>query len=324
VYSADGKPQGLMLYKSESNGVANLSGRYAAAMGLCYQIWKNDQPMRPYAERCLAAGQEVYAMGKAHEGVQQGNSYRSPYRYAETTWADDMEWGAAELFRATGESQYRTDALRYAELAATEGWFGKAKAGHYQYYPFMNLGHNRLYDLVDKKMRERLLGYYRTEIDSCEKASAGNPYGIGVPFIWCSNNLTVALATQCALYGRMTGDSRYRTFAANHRDWLMGCNPWGFSMFTEIPAGGHFPRDVHLFGTAVLKRSVRGGLIDGPVGRSIFGSLKGVTIREPDPLAEFQDDRAVYHDDIHDYSTNEPTMDGTASAILMWVVIGGD
>ena len=58
----------------------------------------------------------------------------------------------------------------------------------------------------------------------------------------------------------------------------------------------------------------------GPVARSIFSSLKGVTIREPDPLAAFQDERAVYHDDIHDYSTNEPTMDGTASAILMWAI----
>ena len=76
---------------------------------------------------CLAAGKEVYAMGKAHEGVQQGNSYKAPYRYAETTWADDMEWGAAELFRATGDSQYRTDAMRYAELAGTEGWFGQAE-----------------------------------------------------------------------------------------------------------------------------------------------------------------------------------------------------
>ncbi len=150
VYSADGKPQGLMQYKSESTGVANLAGRYAAAMALGYQMWKNDARMRPYAERCLAAGKEVYAMGKAHEGVQQGNSYKAPYRYAETTWADDMEWGAAELFRATGDSQYRTDALRYAELAGTEGWFGKAKIGHYQYYPFMNVGHFRLYDLVDE------------------------------------------------------------------------------------------------------------------------------------------------------------------------------
>ena len=82
---------------------------------------------------------------------------------------------------------------------------------------------------------------------------------------------------------------------------------------------GRYPTDVHLFANALLKRSVRGGLVDGPVARSIFSNLKGVTITEPDPLAAFQDDRAVFHDDIHDYSTNEPTMDGTASAILMWV-----
>jgi hypothetical protein len=61
-------------------------------------------------------------------------------------------------------------------------------------------------------------------------------------------------------------------------------------------------------------------LVDGPVARKIFLSLRGVSIREPDPLARFQDERAVYHDDIHDYSTNEPTMDGTASAILLWVL----
>jgi predicted NAD-dependent protein-ADP-ribosyltransferase YbiA (DUF1768 family) len=76
-----------------------------------------------------------------------------------------------------------------------------------------------------------------------------------------------------------------------------------------------------LFGNAIQKKTVRGGLVDGPVMRSIFSSLKGVSIRGPDPLAAFQDERAVYHNDIHDYSTNEPTMDGTASAILMWVVM---
>jgi hypothetical protein len=70
---------------------------------------------------------------------------------------------------------------------------------------------------------------------------------------------------------------------------------------------------------AILKRQVRGGLVDGPVYRRIFLALKGVTITEPDPLAPFQDERAVYHDDMKDYASNEPTMDGTASAILLWV-----
>src|ERR1051325_4137771 len=195
---------------------------------------------------------------------------------------------------------------------------GKEQTKHYQYYPFMNIGHFRLYDLVDVKTRKELADYYRVGIERTAAASKSNPFEVGVPFIWCSNNLIVALATQAILYERMTGDRRYRDFAEKQVDWLLGRNPWGVSMFTGIPAGGVFPQDVHLMTNAILKRQVRGALVDGPVYKRIFSSLKGVEIRQPDPLAPFQDDRAVYHDDIKDYSTNEPTMDGTASAILLW------
>lgn len=317
VYFADGQPQGLGRYKSDSTGVANIAGRYAAAMGLAWQIWKGDPAHREFAERCLQAGREVYEMGRTKQGVQQGNSYSAPYRYEESTWADDMEWGAVELYRATGEDRYLQDAKRYALLAESESWMGREQAGHYQYYPFMNLGHFRLYDLVDDKFKQLLALYYRQGIERCLRAAERNPYRVGVPFIWCSNNLVAALATQCLLYERMTGDSRYSVFAAHQRDWLAGRNPWGYSMFTEI--GTVYPKDVHLLTTQLTKRTVRGGLVDGPVYQRIFRSLRGVSITEPDPLALFQGP-AVYHDDFQDYSTNEPTMDGTASAILMWAL----
>ena len=98
----------------------------------------------------------------------------------------------------------------------------------------MNAGHFRLYDLVDREFKKLLAGYYREGIERCVRAGEKNPYRIGVPFIWCSNNLTVALATQCLLYERMTGDTRYHEFAARQRDWLLGRNPWGYTMFTEI------------------------------------------------------------------------------------------
>jgi hypothetical protein len=320
IYFADGQPQGLKEFKSESHGVANLAGRYAAAMALGYQILKNDARWSSFAATLLRAGKEVYALGKAKEGVQQGNSYGAPYRYEETTWADDMEWGAAELFRATRERPYLDDAKRYAQLAGSESWMGLEQTKHYQFYPFMNLGHFRLYDLVDAPFRRTLAGYYAAGIERTVRAAEQNPYRVGVPFIWCSNNLVVALATQSLLYERMTGDARYRAFATRQRDWLLGRNPWGISMFTGIPVDGAYPKDVHLAANAILKRLVPGGLVDGPVYRRIFESLKGVGITEPDPLAAFQDDRAVYHDDIKDYSTNEPTMDGTASAILLWTL----
>jgi endoglucanase len=316
VYFADGRPQGLKSYQSQSSGVANLAGRYAAAMALAYQTWKDDPKRRPLAQRCLRAGVEVYRLGRAKEGVQQGNSYSAPYRYEETTWADDMEWGAAELYRATGDRGYLEDAKRYARLAADESWMGRTETKHYQFYPFVNLGHFRLHGLVDAATKATLAGYYRAGIERCVRMGQQNPYGIGVPFIWCSNNLVVALVTQCECYERMTGDARFRGFAARQRDWLLGCNPWGCTMFTGI--GERFPQDVHLMTTRLSKRPVRGGLVDGPVYARIFQGLRGISIRQPDVLAAFQDPRAVYHDDVGDYSTNEPTMDGTASAILMF------
>jgi hypothetical protein len=67
---------------------------------------------------------------------------------------------------------------------------------------------------------------------------------------------------------------------------------------------------------------VPGGLIDGPVYYSIFKNLSGLELLQPDEFAEFQNDIVVYHDDIGDYSTNEPTMDGTAGAALIMAYFG--
>ena len=319
VYFADGKPQGLKTYKSESTGIANLAGRYAAAMALAELAFKKIDPA--FARTCLQAGIEVYRLGRTNEGVQQGNSYSAPYRYAETTWTDDMEWGAAALFCATGAANYVADAKHYAALAGSESWMGREQTGHYQYYPFMNLGHFMLYEFADPELQRVLAGYYREGIERCIAAGGKNPYRVGVPFIWCSNNLLVALVTQCALYERMTGDRRYHEFMCQQRDWLLGRNPWGTSMFTGIPEGGVYPHHPHLMTTQLTGRPIRGALVDGPVYERIFKTLKGVSAPENEPFAAFQSEQAVYHDDLHDYSTNEPTMDGTASAILMWALL---
>ena len=117
----------------------------------------------------------------------------------------------------------------------------------------MNVGHFRLYDLVDAHTRKQLAEFYRRQIERCLKRGDSNPYHIGVPFIWCSNNLVVALAPECLLYERMTGDTRYRQFAAKQGDWLLGRNPWGVSMFTGIPVAGLYPA-ILLFSAADLRR----------------------------------------------------------------------
>ena len=322
VYFADGRPQGLGPYASASTGVANLAGRYAAAMALAWQAWKDDPRERPFAERCRQAGIEVYARGRTQEGAQQGNSYGAPYRYGEETWADDMEWGAASLFEATGDKRYLDDALRYARLIGPVSAVGRDTAAHYQYYPFMNAGHFALAGVADDGPRADLAAFYREGLEAASNLAARNAYGAGAPFIWCSNNLIVAVATQAALYERMTGDARFRPLLFAQWAWLLGRNPWGVSMFTGLPESGVFPRNPHLSLTHLTGRAVKGGLVDGPVYARIFDSLEGVGLSGDDPFAAFQGE-AVYHDDVMDYSTNEPTMDGTASAVLLAALMAG-
>ena len=78
-----------------------------------------------------------------------------------------------------------------------------------------------------------------------------------------------------------------------------------------------YPTDVHTSTWALTRRAVAGGLVDGPVYAKVFNNLAGLHLTRPDPFAAFQTDHVVYHDDIGDYSTNEPTMDGTAGVWMM-------
>jgi hypothetical protein len=322
AYFATGEPQGLREHKSKATGIANLAGRSAAAMAIAARIWREELNDPVFAEKCEKAALELYAMGKEQEGYQQGNSYGSPYRYNEDTWADDMEWGAAEIFKNTGEQQYLEDAKHYAKLANTVSWTDKEDAEHYRYYPFINLGHFALYEHADEKTKKELAAYYQTGIEHALERGSKNAFQIGVPFIWCSNNLAVALTTQMILYEKMTGDTQYHDFMLAQRDWLLGRNPWGTSMFMNIPRQGEYPEDVHTSVWFLTKKEVPGGLVDGPVYASVYNSLKGLHLAEPDEFSRFQNDFVVYHDDFGDYSTNEPTMDGTAGAIFMMAYFG--
>jgi endoglucanase len=321
AYFATGKPQGLSQYKSSSTGMGNIAGRTAAALAMGSRIWSFDEI---FAGKCLKAAKEIYDLGKQHPGFQQGNSYGAPYRYNEETWTDDMEWGAAELFKATGQIQYMDEAINFAHEANYEtSWMNYDSSAHYQRYPFINLGHFALFSQVNDSIGAILAEYYRNGILKTIKRAEENPYSIGTPFIWCSNNLLVNLIIQVILYERMTGDNSFREYLSHQIDWIFGKNPWGTSMITGIPAEGEYPVDVHTSVYALTGKEVVGGLVDGPVYGSIYQQLIGLALTEPDEFAHLQNKFVVYHDDIGDYSTNEPTMDGTASAILMLACLAG-
>jgi len=281
-------------------------------MAMAFDVWKNDLKDPLFAEICKKAGIEVYEMGLKQPGCQEGTPNRAVYRYQEVSWADDMEWGAAELFKITKNKKYLKDAIKFSKEANIFGWMGADTAKHYEMYPFMNMGHYALWEVADKNTQKTLVNYYKQNIDAVKKRADESAYGIGIPFIWCSNNLAAAFITQCLLYEKMTGDNQYYELMQSHRDWLLGRNPWGCTQIIGIPEYGEYPHFPHTPTTVHDERLIVGGLNDGPVYAKIYNSLKGVKLSAPDKYADFQSGIAVFHDDIWDYSTNEPTLDGSA------------
>jgi len=149
-----------------------------------------------------------------------------------------------------------------------------------------------------------------------EERRTEDPFKVKIPFIWCSNNYVTAALTQHLFYAEATGDDQFAETEAALRDWLFGCNPWGTSMICGLPAGGDYPQYPHSSLTAVTGKIPEGGLVDGPIYRRIYNQQLGLSLLRPDPYVPFQNGKALYHDDIGDYSTNEPTMDGTADLTI--------
>ena len=313
VWFCSGEPQqrGRRGDKNKTTGVASTAGKFASDFALGAEILKPFYP--EFAEKIGAKAQAAYDAGVAKPGVCQTASVVSPYIYEEDNWVDDMELAAYEMYRRTGDKKYRTEAIEYARREPVTPWMGADSARHYQWYPFMNMGHYRIATNFGGKVSAEFIRNMRSGIQRVYERGKDHPFMFGIPGIWCSNNLTSAMLTQCILYRELTGDTTYQEMEGALRDWLLGCNPWGVSMIVELPKGGIFPTQPHSFIINYKMGNTTGGLVDGPVYATIFGSLLGIRTDGGINYEEFQPGDLVYHDSTHDYSTNEPTMDGTAS-----------
>ena len=313
VYRCTGKEQGLFSYKNRATGISSTAGKFASAFARGSAVYYSIDPefSGMLAEKAVAA----FKYGLENPGACQTAPGTAPYFYEEDNWVDDMELAAIELFKITGDNKYLAHAIEFGRKETVTPWMGADTARHYQWYPFMNMGHPGIAsDANEQEIKEEFLENMKEGLLKIKTRGEKNPFLIGVPFIWCSNNLVAATLTQADLYGRISGDSSFQEMEAALRDWLFGCNPWGTSMIVGLPENGDYPENTH--SSYVIKgEQVPGGLVDGPVYSTIFKGLKYIYLSQEDEYALFQTKLAVYHDDYADYSTNECTMDGTACLI---------
>jgi hypothetical protein len=314
---------------NNTTGTSSTAAKFASAFALGCKIFRYQR--KEYSDLLKSKARSAYKFSQKKFGVTQTASVRSPYIYAEDNWTDDAElsavWFRDILFWSDPLPKMIDTvvplAYKYASLEPITPWLGADTAKHYQWYPFINIGHYELAkqlangDDTDKKRRDTIIGFYKEGIERVWDKAKQNAFYRGIPFIWCSNNLTTSFAIQCYWYKQLTSDKTFDELEQANFDWLFGCNPWGTSMVYGLPSWGDTPVDPHSAFTHLKNFPIDGGLVDGPVYTSIYKNLIGITLYHPDEYEEFQSGLAVYHDDYGDYSTNEPTMDGTASLIYL-------
>jgi len=315
LYFITGETQQRGKFMNNTTGTSSTAAKFTSAFNLGSVLFKEHD--RAYAQTLAGKAKTAYKFALQKPGVTQTASVKSPYIYAEDNWVDDMEL-AETSFNFGREKTDRKKiklALNYARQESITPWLQKDTAAHYQYYPFINLGH---YEVAKQDSKDKTaINYYQQGIKQVWNRAKNNAFYRGVPFIWCSNNLTVAFAIQCNWYSALSGDKTYAELEQANFDWLFGCNPWGTSMVYGLPQWGDTPTDPHSAFTHLKNYPINGGLVDGPVYTNIYNGLIGIKLNDADEYADFQSDLAVYHDDYGDYSTNEPTMDGTASLIYL-------
>jgi len=311
VYFCTGEPQGLLGHKNRATGIASTAGKFASAFAIGAEVYRKTDP--EFASLLTDKAIAAFEFGLKHPGACQTAPGTAPYFYEEDNWVDDMELAAIELHNLTKKPDYLNYALEFGRKELVTPWMGKDTALHYQWYPFVNMGHPGV--ARQQKIDNEFAGYMKKGLELTRMKGEKNPFLIGVPFIWCSNNLVAAVLTQAHLFAEITGDNTYAELEAAHRDWLFGCNPWGTSMIVGLPENGDYPENTHSSYVA-RNEQVPGGLVDGPVYATIFRShSKYITMSEEDKYADFQTGMANYHDVISDYTSNECTMDGTACLV---------
>lgn len=322
VYFVSGEPQvaGRKWGRvNRTTGVSSAAGKFASTFALGADVIKEWYP--EFAGKIQGKVKDAYDFALEKPGNTQTACVVSPYFYEEDTWVDDIELAAATMYTLNGEEYWKKQASYWGELEPVSPWMEKGRGPgkeyhHYQWYPFINLGHFLLALSSDKAVSDEFAGYMKQGLADMRERAGEEPFMHGVPYLWCSNNLTSAAVTQAQLYRRATGDTEFVEMETALRDWLLGCNPWGTTMICGVPfakmEGYDYPEFVQSSYTYLDNETTWGGLIDGPIYNNLFQERAGGVIQGGDPWGVFNQGIAVYHDVIQDYASNEPTMDGTA------------
>ena len=313
----------------------NLAGRVAASFALAAQVTAATDPAG--ARQLLDTGAAIFAAAKTKDVTQADVVTALPHAfYPESSWRDDMTWGAAELALA---GQALGDPRTASWLASGAHWateYLATEAGQdtLNLYDTSAIAMGdlvraiRAADTPPQGITEQaLLDGMRAQLDGAVTRAAGDPFGAGFTYAgFDAAPHAFGLIATARLYRRLTDDARYDAFTAGQRDWVFGANPWGVSLM--IGAGSTFPLCpqhvvANLSGTQVGTPPIlRGAVVNGPNSTDLFADGLDDFFAEghacpadgKDRYAAYSGHGSTFVDDVSAWQTVEPALDFSAIA----------
>ena len=279
------------LFKFDRNEL----GLYAFTMALASSVYRDTPNYRQESEHYLELAKRAYFKAKS----------------VGTGGYDKLCLAATELYRATQEDIYLTEAKRFDDRLSGSNWGNWSDQ--------TNLAHARLGNFYHKAV-DKLRGAVR----SFDTASRNNLFGYDVPYEWSGLYVAISSGSAAWFYQLLTNDHAYDDLALRIRDYLLGVNPWGLCFIAGL--GAHYPKNIHHSLALSLKRSgalkndtITGAIPGGPFNRRKFEAEWNRLIpKGEDIYAEFQPPECVYYDHFKAYPTNEPCIYGSSEAILFF------
>lgn len=287
----------------QSGAGRNLLGRSAAAFAIGAEVYAEDDDA--YALSLRQAAVRAYAQAAARSAAQSGDPSRL---YRETTTDDDMALAASALFRITGETHYRDDALQYAQrLTNTD-----VPVSWYDISPLAVSEAALLFDAssIERRTLTTQLRAMTTGIVSSGRVPAGPAAAFHYALTELGNGSTgqaLGAATTALALNRLGFDAAAVEVARTQLHWIFGQNPFGLSFMVGV--GTNWPANPHHQIALLAKRRIDGALVGGPSTISQLSQRPSRT----DAYAKWSTDDDVYTDVFDEYVTNEPAIDFIAT-----------
>jgi endoglucanase len=316
----------------------NLAGRDAAALAEAFQVYKTSDPA--FASRCLLAAEHIFDLANASPGRHLLTVIPFGF-YPETEWRDDLELGAAELYRALAGGSLP------AGLPHTDPLFYLGKAAHWAHayitgpndaadtlnlYDVSGLAHYELYRAIAQAgnspglqvTRAQLLADLKKQLDHAVAQGATDPFGFGFPWdVWDTTSHGAGLSVMASEYDQLTGTHAYSAFSQEWLANILGANAWGSSFI--VGDGSVFPHCLqhqvaNLAGSLDGSPPVlAGAAVEGPNGTATSGLVSGMRLcpaNGVDTFAQFNGQHAEWQDNMQSFSNTEPAVDLTATSPL--------